>query len=99
MCGGVEPAVGSGFIEVIPVTGDFDRNAPLRLSLRHPTLAAADLSLSLQPAADGWRAHTRISVDHDWTLQLDPGDGSWRILGRLSRHVQAARLGPALATP
>lgn len=91
--------VGAGFVEVLPATGDFDRRAPLKLSLRHPTLAAADRQLQLQPTATGWRASITLDDGHDWRLQLAPTDASWRILGRLPRHQRAARLAPVLATP
>lgn len=91
--------VGAGFVDVLPATGDFDRRAPLQLSLRHPTIAAADLALQLQPTETGWRAKIALDDGHDWKLQLAPKDGSWRILGRLPKHQQAARLAPALAAP
>jgi hypothetical protein len=91
--------VGAGFVEVLPATGDFDRRAPLQLSLRHPTIAAADLALQLQPTATGWRARIFLDSGHDWRLQLAPSDGRWRILGRLPKGQQAVRLAPVLSAP
>lgn len=84
-------------VEVIPVTGDFDRHAALRLSLRHPALAAADRELALQPSANGWQAMTALDGGHDWIVQLSPADGSWRIEGRLPRQQGAVRLAPRMA--
>lgn len=91
--------VDAGFVEVLPASGDFDRSIPLRLSLRHPSLAAADIVLDLRPTESGWRARIALAAGHDWKLQLAPLDGSWRIVGRLPRHQNAARLAPVLAAP
>jgi hypothetical protein len=91
--------VGAGFVEVLPVSGDFDRRAPLKLSLRHPAIAAADRALQLQPTPTGWRARIALDSGHDWKLQLAPTDGRWRILGRLPKGQQAAHLAPVLAAP
>lgn len=84
-------------IDVIPVSGDFDRRAPLRLSLRHPARAASDRALSLQPSADGWHAATTLEPGHDWIVQLSPSDNAWRIEGRLPKQQRAVRLAPRLA--
>ena len=86
-------------IDVIPVTGDFDRHAPLTLSLRHPARAASDRLLSLQPDETGWFANVTVADDHDWVAQLSPADDRWRIEGRLPRQQHAARLAPKLAGP
>lgn len=91
--------VGARDIAVIPVTGDFDRHAPLRLSLRHPARAASDRTLQLQPSATGWHAAWALDPGNDWILQLAPVDGRWRIEGRLPRQQHAVRLAPRLATP
>jgi len=90
-------SVGTGGIDLIPVTGDFDRHAPLRLSLRHPARAASDRALSLQPSADGWQIATPLDASHDWIVQLSPADGAWRIEGRLPKQQRAVRLAPRLA--
>jgi len=84
-------------VEVIPVTGDFDRHAALRLSLRHPARAAADRELALQPSPNGWHVATALDAGHDWIVQLSPTDGSWRIEGRLPRQQGAVRLAPRMA--
>ena len=88
--------VGAHGVEVIPVTGDFDRHAALRLSLRHPARAAADRELALQPSANGWQAAIALDEGHDWIVQLSPPDGSWRIEGRLPRQQGAVRLAPRM---
>ena len=90
-------SVGNRRIELIPVSGDFDRHAPLRLSLRHPARAASDRTLSLQPSADGWQIATSLDASHDWIVQLSPADGVWRIEGRLPKQQRAVRLAPRLA--
>ncbi len=89
--------VEAGIVEVLPATGDFDRSAPLQLSLRHPTQATADILLELRPTVNGWRASIVLADGHDWKLQLAPRDGGWRILGRLPKGQRAARLAPVLA--
>jgi len=87
-----------GFVEVVAVSGDFDRAAPLRLRLHHPLRAADDRALELAPGGAGWRADARPAGDHDWNLQLEPANDAdaWRLLGRLPRGQLAARLHPAL---
>ena len=86
----------AGAVEVLPVSGDFDRARPLRLQLHHPLRAAADLSLALAPTELGWRAEADIARGHDWNLQLAPADGAWRLRGRLPRGQLAARVHPAV---
>lgn len=87
-----------GFVEVVPVAGDFDRAAPLRLRLHHPLRAADDRMLELVPGGAGWRGDAKPPADHDWNLQLEPANTAddWRLLGRLPRGQLAARLHPAL---
>lgn len=83
-------------IEVIPVTGDFNRQAPLELRVLHPTLAQADQTLRLAPGGQGWRVETQVDESHDWNLQLAPADGSWRLKARLPKTQHAVRLAPSL---
>ena len=64
------------------LSGSIDAHVPLQLALRHPTLAARDQLLALEPVTGGWRAHTTADLGHDWNLQLAPRDGSWRLQGR-----------------
>lgn len=88
-----------GTVQVLPASGDFDRDGALRLSLRHPVRAADDISLELAPTDLGWEAQAEIDPGHDWNLQLAAPDGRWRLLGRMPKGQQAARVAPALQAP
>ena len=88
--------VGTGLVEVLPVTGDFDHGAPLRIALRHPTLANADRELLLQPTELGWRGKIDLDGSHAWNLQVTADDGAWRLRGRLPTGQLAAHLKPAI---
>ena len=87
-----------GVVEVLPVTGRYERSAPLQLTLVHPVRAAQDISLELVPSETGWRSEAEAEVDvgHDWNLRLAPGNAGWRLQGRLLRGQLAAHLHPAL---
>jgi hypothetical protein len=86
-----------GFVEVLPVTGDFQRNATLRLKLHHPTRGELDVALELAPTDTGWRADAKPATDHDWLLQLEPASGRpWRLRGRMPRGQLAAQLRPSV---
>lgn len=87
----------AGLVEVLPVTGALDRQAPLQLHLRHPLRAAEDRSVQLLPGDLGWNAAVQLATDHDWLLQLSPMDAAWRLRGRLPQGQRAAHLAPALA--
>lgn len=90
--------IDEGYVEVLPVTGDFDRTQPLRVLLRHPTEAAADIELQAMPSDNGWRADAEFSTDaHDWKLELMPEGRPWRLQGRLPRGQRAAHVKPALS--
>ena len=86
----------AGTVEVIPVTGDFDRRQSLRLELHHPLRAADDRTLEFAPGALGWQADATLPLEHDWNRQLAPAGGEWRLRGRLPRGQLAARVHPAL---
>ena len=86
-----------GVLEVIPATGEFDRTAPLRLALQHPSRGSEDLTLDLPPSDTGWRLQRELDHGHDWIVELAPGDGAWRLHGRLPRQQLATRLAPSLA--
>lgn len=88
--------VGKGAIEVIPVKGEFDRKAPLRLSLLHPAHSSDDTVLTLAPTETGWRVEHAVDLGNEWNVRLEPADGRWRILGRLPKGQQAVLLQPAL---
>lgn len=88
--------VGSGMVEVLPVSGEFDRSAPLRIALRHPVLASADRVALLSPGELGWRGKMDVDGSHDWSLQVTAADGHWRLRGRLLKGQLAAHLKPAL---
>ena len=86
-----------GAVEVIPVTGEFDRKASLELKVLHPSQQQQDRTLTLAPGGMGWRQDLpEFDGGHDWNLQLAPKDGHWRLKGRLPREQQAARLAPAI---
>lgn len=99
----------AGVVQVLPVSGDFDRTQPLRLSLHHPVRAAEDQVLELVASDLGWQAAAQVDGSHDWNLQLEPqtvatADGAldanaWRLRGRLPKGQQAARVAPALQVP
>lgn len=86
----------AGVLEVLPVSGAFDRAKPLRIALLHPSKAADDRTIVLAPSELGWRADASIDPAHDWNLRLEAGDGRWRLLGRLPKGQHAAHLRPAL---
>lgn len=85
-----------GFVEVLPVSGSFDRNAPLRLTLAHPADSARDTVLLLAPGELGWRADAQLDDSHDWKVELGPEDSHWRLRGRLPKGQQATNLRPSL---
>jgi len=89
--------IDEGVIEVIPVTGDFARKAPLRLLLQHPAQTAGDIQLELAATDAGWRLEQAIDDGHDWIVELSAGDGGWRLHGRLPKQQHATRLAPSLA--
>ena len=89
--------IDEGYAEVLPVTGEFDRAKPLRLVLRHPTLAASDLELRADPGDTGWRADADIAIDHDWKLEVMPEGMPWRLQGRLPAGQRAAHVKPAIS--
>lgn len=86
-------------VELLPVSGEFRRNAPLRIALHHPARAELDRDLLLQTDEHGWQATATIDTSHDWIVQLSPPDGAWRLQGRLPRGQRAAHLKPALSEP
>ena len=88
--------IDAGMVEVLPVTGEFKRNAPLRLSLEHPLQAQEDRVLELKPSVHGWQVEADIDETHDWRLQLTPADTQWRLKGRLPRQQHATRLAPSV---
>lgn len=92
----VRSDVEHGLVEVLPVSGEFDRLAPLRLNLVHPARASEDRILHLQPTELGWRADTAVDDSHDWNIQLGPENARWRLQGRLPKGQQATHLHPAV---
>ena len=83
-------------IEVLPVSGHFDRAANLELHIAHPTRANADVHATLTPTERGWQAARVADNDNDWVVKLESRDGSWRLRGRLQRGQQTVLLKPAL---
>lgn len=90
--------IDEGYVEVLPVTGDFDRTQPLRVLMRHPTLAASDIELRAAPSDNGWRSDTEVAIDHDWKLELMPEGTPWRLQGRLPSGQRAAHVKPSLSS-
>lgn len=88
--------IDAGVVEVLPVTGEFRRNVPLRLSLEHPLQAQEDRVLELKPSVRGWQVEADIDDAHDWRLQLTPADTEWRLKGRLPKQQYATRLAPSV---
>ena len=91
--------VEDGIVEVLPATGDFPRDQPLQLLLEHPVTQAEDLHLRLAPEGPGWRLQQDVDPRHDWIVQLQAANGSWRLHGRLPQGQHAARLAPSLGAP
>jgi hypothetical protein len=89
--------VEGGLVQVLPVTGRFERQAPLRLTLEHPTRAAEDRELVLAAGELGWSVDTALDGGNDWRVELGPVDGGWRLQGHLPKGQLAAHLRPALA--
>ncbi|MDR2872075.1 MAG: FixH family protein [Xanthomonadaceae bacterium] len=85
-----------GAITVFPVSGEVQRDVPLKLSLIHPISAKEDLYVELLPNDLGWEIKEEIPTNHDWNLQLTPVDGTWRLHGRLERGQHATRLAPLI---
>jgi hypothetical protein len=88
-----------GIVEVLPVAGDFDRAAPLRVTLRHPARKAQDRRLELAPGEHGWRTKADVDGSHAWNVELGPADTRWRLFGRLPANQHATVLQPALESP
>lgn len=86
-----------GVVRVIPVTGDFNKRAPLRVLAQHPTRATDDVEVELAAAGGNWSAEFALDASHDWIVQLSPVDGSWRLHGRLPKQQHAVRLAPSLS--
>lgn len=84
-------------LEVYPASGTFDRSQNLILKLHHPVTADEDRSVSLIGTVHGWAAEFALPTGHDWLLELEPQDGSWRLEGRWPAGQQAALLAPSLA--
>lgn len=90
--------IDAGTVEVIPVTGEFDRTQTMQLTVAHPSRAQEDQILELRPSARGWQWQGELGDDHDWRLQLAPADAHWRLTGRLPKQQYAARLAPSITT-
>ncbi|AXK71644.1 nitrogen fixation protein FixH [Lysobacter sp. TY2-98] len=88
--------IGKGTVDVIPVKGDFNRRASLKLSLLHPAHSADDKVMTLMPSETGWHAQHDVDLGSEWNVRLEAIDGHWRIAGRLPKGQRAALLQPAL---
>jgi hypothetical protein len=87
---------GAGIVEVLPVSGEFDRAHDLALVFNHPARADLDRGLVLIPTKTGWRAEGKLDLSHDWNVQLGPPGGGWRLQGRWLANQKAAYLRPAI---
>ena len=85
-----------GTVEVDPVAGEFERMAPLVLSLHHPSIAKLDTAMELAPTATGWSKVQDIDLSHDWNVQLAPVNGAWKLHGRWIARQQAIYLHPTV---
>ena len=85
-------------IRVAIESGVVDAHVPLRLVLRHPTLAERDRAFELVHDARGWHTQAPVDLGHDWNMQLAPHDGAWRIQGRWRARDGVAVLRPTLGT-
>jgi hypothetical protein len=79
-------------IEVVPVSGRFDRSKPLRLTFAHPADDDHDIHQLLAPSTQGWAGAAVSTESNDWVIRLETEDGSWRLRGRLPRGQQAVLL-------
>jgi len=84
---------------VVRPDATFPDGRSVRLALRHPTRADADLAFVLQRGSGGWSVAHAVPRTHDWSLTLSSLDGRWRLQGRLPRDRGEARLQPALVAP
>ena len=83
-------------LQIVPVSGNFDRGMPLKLTLAHPADDDHDVHVILKPVAQGWSA-LPIAVDaNDWIVRIESADGSWRLQGRLRRGERALLLRAAI---
>lgn len=89
--------IDEGYVEVLPVTGEFGRDQPLRVVLRHPALAASDIELRAMPSDNGWRADADVALDNDWKLELMPEGQAWRLQGRMPKGQRAAHVRPVFS--
>jgi hypothetical protein len=78
--------------QAVPVTGDYDRTAALKLTLAHPADNDHDQHTALQATPQGWGGDAVRNSDNDWVVRLEAEDGSWRLHGRLARGQQALLL-------
>lgn len=90
--------VNADHVRVLPAGGRWPAGQSLQLRFAHPTDGAADRQLTLASDASGWMQQTRIDTGHAWEVQLQPEDGSWRLVGRLLPRERAVHLGPALSS-
>jgi hypothetical protein len=80
---------------VLDVQGETGDAATLRLRLLHPTTAAQDREFTLQRIAPRrWRSGGVPASTHAWHVRVEPGDGRWRLAGRLDAAADGADLEP-----
>ncbi|MBD8527337.1 FixH family protein [Pseudomarimonas arenosa] len=79
---------------VVELGGRWPTDQPLSLRLSHPTDAAQDHQLSLQPLDGRWTTAAVIDPHIAWQIQLADQAGRWRLDGELNKSRGFATLTP-----
>ncbi len=88
---------GNGGGVVVRIEGALPPADTLTLTLAHPMAGSMDQSIALTRDGDRvFSADTTLDGSHDWNVQLAPGDGTWRLVGRLVQDQDSVDLRPAL---
>ena len=82
---------------VVEMAGRQPKQAPLALSLSHPTEARRDLQLTLMPEDGRWIGRVDLDPGVNWQLRLADSEGRWQLDGTLSPGRGFATLTPRFA--
>lgn len=74
-------------------------NASLLLELQHPIDQARDIRLVLDKQGNRFVSNTAVSKNHDWLLQLSDPHSQWRLVGRLRKQSNTAKLRASVLAP